>query len=189
MHPLGSAASLLQFLPLSIFVCVAFPHGEPYAEDWLNAFLAGGVMAVLQLVLVSILLRLYSPSRLVLGVNAYLIFGGALVLANQESLLLILDDLKESGVFLSILMICIIAFPGFGDGLLGLKNGLSRAQAKRHSLWLLALAFVAAAVSFYFRGNLIFSAVIPLVTLAIADRLMKNHARRTEATVSSLNGR
>lgn len=87
LRPLGPWASLLQFLPLSLFVCVAFLHGEPSADDWLNAFLAGGAMAGLQLLLAKILFRHCPLGRLILGVNTYLIFGSVAVLAYQEILL------------------------------------------------------------------------------------------------------
>lgn len=119
---LGPWASLLQFLPLCLFVCVAFLHGEPQADDWLKAFLAGGAMAGLQLLLAKILFRHRPLGRLILGVNMYVIFGSVAVLVHQEILLQVLDDLRERGVFLSIFMVCIIASTGFGDGFWGQKT-------------------------------------------------------------------
>lgn len=182
---LAAGASPLQFFPLTIFVYVAFSHGQPQAEDWLNAFLAGGAIAGLQLILANILSRGHPLSRLLLGVNVYLIMGGIAVLTNQLVVLYILNDLRESGIFLTILVVGVLTTLGSKAGFVGEENRLDPPQVKRYSLGLLVLTSIATAASFYFRGYLIFSAVIPLITLTVANKLIKNLLRRCSVSNSS----
>lgn len=170
---LSAGASLLQFFPLTIFVYIAFLHGKPQSADWLNAFSAGGAAAGLQFILAGILSRGRPLSRLLMGVNAYLVIGGVSVLTNQRPVLQMLNGLRESGIFLCILMVGIFTTFGSKAGFAGGANSIDPFHVKRCSVVLLLLTSVATAASFQFRGNLVLSAVIPLVALSVANRLLK----------------
>jgi hypothetical protein len=157
----------------------AFWHGEPRFADWLNAFLAGGVIAGLRLGFASALSRGRPQNRLILGVNVYLIIGGVSVFAKQLSVLQVLNDLRESGVFLCILTVGVITALGSKAGFVGEKSRAEQSRAKRYSLWLIGFAFAATAASFYFKGNLMLSAVIPLLALVIVNKILKNRLQKT----------
>jgi hypothetical protein len=169
---------LLQFLPLTVFLNVAFQNGAPQTADWLNAFMWGGVAAVLQLVLTYFLLQGLPFNRLILGVNFYLILGGAAVLTNQIALLKILGNLKESGIFLCVLIIGICTTVVSKAGFIGVMDISSPSRLQQYSVWLLLLTFAAVAASFWFRGKPIFSAAIPLIVLSVASRLFKIRLQR-----------
>ena len=175
---LDAGAALTTFFPLSFFVYVAFLHGKPQATDWMNAFLAGGAMAGLHLALTNIRSRGRPMSRLILGANVYLMIGGAAVLTNQPAVLRALDSLRESGIFLCILAVGVVTTFCSGAGFIGAANRPDRSRVKRYSLSLLLLAALATAASFHFRGKLTLSAGVPLVTLAVANRLFKHRVRQ-----------
>lgn len=170
---LSAGASLLQFFPLTIFVYIAFLHDKPQAADWLNAFLAGGAAAGLQFILACVIFRGRPLNRLLMGVNAYLMIGGVSVLTNQLAILQMLNGLRESGIFLCILAVGIVTTLGTEAGFVGGMNWTDASHVKRCSLGLLILTLIATAASFHFRGNLTLSAVIPLVALAVVNRLLK----------------
>lgn len=170
----GLATHLLQFFPLSCFLLVAFRHGAPGLEDWLIAFMVGGAIAVLQVVLTLAFARGRPLSRMLLGVNAYLAVGGFSALTNQLRILQSLNDLRESGLFLCILAVGVITTFGSRAGFVGQEYSADRSRTKRDSLILLALAIVATIPSLLFRGHLLVSAVVPLTLLTIVNRWLRN---------------
>ncbi|MES2670143.1 MAG: hypothetical protein V4673_06955 [Pseudomonadota bacterium] len=167
---IGIAAPLLQFFPLSCFLFAAFRHGNPQPEDWLIAFMVGGAAAMLQIVVAMMISHGRPLDRLLLGANAYLVVGGLSALFNQLWILQMLDSLRESGLFLCILAVGVLATFGSKAGFVGQEDSAGQARTKRYSLALLALAVIATLPSFFIRGQLIFSAVIPLTLLTIANR-------------------
>lgn len=170
----GLATHLLQFLPLSGFLLVAFRHGAPGLEDWLIAFMAGGAIAVLQVLLTLAFARGRPLNRMLLGANAYLVVGGFSALTNQLWILQSLNDLRESGLFLCIFAVGVITTFGSRAGFVGQEHGADRSKTRRDSLLLLAMAIAATIPSFLFRGHLVVSAVVPLTLLTIANRWLRN---------------
>ena len=175
------ACFLLQFFPLTIFLMIALQHGTPQPADWLNAFVWGGSMAILQFAL---LLSGKNPlNRIVLGVNLYLIFAGIAAFTGLGVLLKILDDLKESAVFLSILAVGICTTITSKFGFVGTVEIASPKSVKTYSLLLLLLAFMAVVASFWFKGALLFSAAIPLICMSVANRLFKWQLQRKSGMI------
>ena len=176
---IGIASQLLQFFPLSCFLFSAFRHGNPQPEDWLIAFMVGGSVAVLQIILASMLSRGRPLNRLLLGVNAYLAVGGLSALTSQLWILQMLDYLRESGLFLCILAVGVLTTIGSKAGFVGEVDSHAQARTKRYSLALLGLATVATIPSFLIRGQLVFSAVIPLTLLTITNRRLVSCIQRS----------
>lgn len=168
------AAHLLQFLPLSGFLLVAFRHGPPGPEDWLVAFMAGGAIAVLQVLLTLAFARGRPLNRMLLGVNAYLAVGGFSALANQLRILQALNDLRESGLFLCILAVGVFTTLGTRAGFVGREDRSGAGRTARYSWGLLAVAAIAMIPSFVLRGQLLYSAVIPLTVLSMLHRRVGN---------------
>ena len=176
---IGVAALLLQFFPLSCFLFAAFRHGDPQPEDWLIAFMVGGVAAVLQVILAMILARSRPLDRLILGVNIYLIVGGLSALTNQLWILQALNELRESGLFLCLLAVGVLTTLGSKAGFVGQADSHGQSRTKRYSLALLLLAIIATIPSFLVRGQLVFSAVIPLTLLTLVNRWLARRIRRS----------
>lgn len=179
----------LQFFLLTIFLKVAFQNGTPEAADWLNAFVWGSSAAILQLALTRFLSRGHPLNRIILGVNFYLILGGVVVLTNQMTLLEMLNNLKESGIFLCMLIVGISTTVASKAGFVGAVEISLPSRLKRYSLWLLLLTCAAVAASFWFRGKLILSAAIPLIVLSVANRLFKRRLQRSRDASVHAEGR
>ena len=149
---------LLQFFPLTVFLKVAFLNGKPQAADWLNAFIWGGSAAILQLALSIFFSRGHTLNRIILGVNWYLIIGGFAVIANQLAFLEVLNNLKESGIFLYLLMVGIYTTFASKAGFVGAVEISIQRNIRNYSIWLIILTCAAVAASFWFRGQMIISA-------------------------------
>ncbi|MDO5650659.1 MAG: hypothetical protein Q4G13_00790 [Moraxella sp.] len=177
----GVGKFLLQFFPLTIFLKVAFLHGQPQATDWLNAFVWGGSAAVLQLVFSMLIAQGKPLNRIMLGVNWYLIVGAAAVMSNQTALLALFNNLKESGIFLCLLMVGICTTFGSKAGFVGVPATAEafetsvRRDIRTYSIWLIVIACIGLVLSFCFRGQIIISAAAPLVFLSVAIRLLQRH--------------
>jgi len=171
----------LKFVPLSIFLRVAFWNGRPQTEDWLSAFLWAGGAAALQLLLLIIFRREIPLDRMILGVDVYLIIGGTFVVSGEADLLKLLYMLKESGVSLCVLFVGIFTTFLTPSGFVGVLGKNNAHEVKFYSIILLLIACIAVLVSFLFRGNMLFSAIVPLIFLSISMHLFKrrlNHSMR-----------
>jgi len=175
------ARVLLQFFPLTVFLRVALLHGAPQTEDWLLAFAWGGGVAVVQLVLFVVFARARPMNRLMLGVNVYLILGGAAVLSNQIGLLQALRDLQESGIFLCLLLVGMGTTLASPAGFVGAPDVSGQRDVQVYSLILLGLAGAGMLASFVFRGQMVFSAAIPLIVLSLATRVFQRRLAREDA--------
>jgi hypothetical protein len=159
--------ALVQFLPLSLFATYAFWHGQPTNERWVNAFTFGAMAAAIQLLIV--LPQRRPVNRLILGANLYLLVGGAAAIAHQWWLLNFYARLNESGIFLFMLGVGIAATFASPAGFVGVAEA-ERRIVRRYSVWLLAATFAAALASIAFQGNRTWSAVVPLIGLAVLQR-------------------
>jgi hypothetical protein len=169
------AFAFIQFLPLSLFASYAFWYGAPSNERWVEAFTIGALAAAIQLLIV--LSRGRPANRLVLGANLYLLVGGIAATARQWWLLGVYGRLTETGIFLSILTVGVLATLLTPAGFVGVRG--ANVQAVRwYSAWLLMATLVATAASVAFRGNRTWSAVVPLIGLALLQRVF---ARRLSA--------
>ena len=98
--------SLFQFFPLSLFAAYAFWHGLPSNERWIEAFQISAIAGIVQLGIV--LPQRFLLNRLVLAGNIYLILGGLAALTGQWWYLQIYDYLRESAIFLAMLLVGIV---------------------------------------------------------------------------------
>lgn len=168
---------LLQFFPLTVFLQSAWLLGPPQAPDWLAGFAWGGAAALAQLALFGLLSPGDPLNRLILGVNSYLILGGAAVLFRQFALLNIMRLLMESGVLLCVLLVGILSTIASRAGFVGYRDSAQSRKIRVYSLWLIVLACAGLAASFFFRGQMLYSAVIPLTVLSVATRVFRGRLR------------
>jgi len=172
------AFALVQFFPLSLFATYAFWRGQPTDERWVTAFTLGAVAAAIQLVIV--LPQSRPVNRLILGANVYLLVGGAAAIAQQWWLLRLYARLNESGIFLFILAVGIVATFASPAGFVAIADA-DRRIVRRYSVWLLAATFVASLASIAFQGNRTWSAVVPLIALAALQRIFMQRMLPTTA--------
>ena len=159
----------IQFFPLSLFATYAFWYGTPSDSRWLEAFQLAAIAGLVQLVIV--LLQPKPINRLVLAGNTYLILGGIAAITEQWWYLQIYNSLRESAIFLCIVIIgCIATFATRSGFIASISE--SPLLIRRASYWLLAASFAALPVSYIFQGNRYLAAVFPIIGLAILQRIL-----------------
>jgi alpha-beta hydrolase superfamily lysophospholipase len=179
-----TASGLAQFLPLSVFATYAFRHGPPTSQRWVEAFELAAVVALIQLVV--LLPRRRPINRLILGANLYLLAGGAAAVTRQWWLLDAYGVLRESAIFLSMLVVGVVATLVSPAGYVG-ADAAPRDEVRWASLWLLEATLVATLVSLAFRGSRTWAAVVPMIALAVLQRALRSRlqARAAAAGASS----
>jgi alpha-beta hydrolase superfamily lysophospholipase len=173
-------ATLVQFFPLSVFATYAFWEGVPTGARWIAAFELAAGAAVLQFAL--LWPRRGPTNRLVLGVNLYLLTGGAAALTRQWWVLETYGRLQESGIFLFILGVGLVTTVATRAGFVAVVDA-SAGAARRASLWLAAATLGAAVVAHAFQGRRLWSAVAPMIVLAALQGALAGRLRAPTTTL------
>jgi hypothetical protein len=167
--------ALIQFFPLSLFATYAFWDGAPTDQRWIEAFKLAALAGAVQLAVV--LPQPYPVNRLVLAGNLYLIFGGVAAMAEQWWFLRIYDSLRESAIFLFMLAVGMVATFASRAGFVAVSDG----DASRIR-WSSLVLVLATALCFFpatlFEGQRMWSAVFPIVILAVLQRFLAVWSRR-----------
>ncbi|WP_200918068.1 hypothetical protein [Jeongeupia sp. HS-3] len=167
--------ALVQFFPLSLFATYAFWGGAPTDQRWQEAFQLAAVASLIQL---AIVLPQHRPvNRLVLAANIYLLLGGAAFQFHQWWFLKLYDQLREAAIFTTMIGVGIISMLFTNSGYASLISA-PRHVALRASLWLLAATALALVASVIFRGDRTYAAVLPIIGLAVLQRILVNKAHR-----------
>jgi len=157
--------ALFQFFPLSIFASFAFFNGMPSNQRWLEAFQLGAMLGVIQLI---ILLPLSKPlNRLILAGNLYLILGGLAVFYKQWWLLNVYDALRESAILIFMVCVGLISIFSSSAGFIAVKH-----SERRFSWWLLFAVIAMLPFAVYFQGQRLYSAILPIIFLAVVQRYL-----------------
>ena len=159
--------SLFQFFPLSLFAAYAFWHGMPTNDRWIEAFQISAIAGILQLGIV--LPQRFPVNRLVLAGNIYLILGGLAALTGQWWYLQIYDHLRESAIFLVMLVVGIVATFMTRDGFIAARGSAPKWN-RHYSILLLGATAICFIPAVAFEGDRIWSAVAPIVALAVLQR-------------------
>lgn len=177
----GWLFALVQFLPLSLFATYAFWNGAPDELRWQQAFEIASLAAIAQLAIV--LPQPRPVNRLVLAANLYLMLGGLAFLTRQWWYLQIYDALQESAIFVAMLCVGIGATLFTRSGYAALMH-TPRHAVIRASLWLLLATVVALGASAIFRGDRNLAAVLPIICLAVLQRVLVARASRQGVAAS-----
>lgn len=161
--------AFIQFLPLSLFATYAFWHGTPDDLRWQHAFQLASIAAIVQLAIV--LPQPRPANRLVLAANLYLLMGGFAFFAQQWWFLRIYDALRESAIFIIMLIVGVATTLGSRAGFVAARS-VPRASVVRASLWLLAATALALVMSVCYRGDRYLAAVYPIIALAVLHRIL-----------------
>jgi hypothetical protein len=167
--------SLVQFFPLSLFASYAFWRGAPTNERWVEAFQIAAVAGIVQLAIV--LPQRLPVNRLVLAGNIYLILGGLAALAQQWWYLQLYGQLRESAIFMVMLVVGVVATFATSPGFIAAADA-EPAQARRYSIALLAATVLCLIPALAFEGNRLWSAVVPIIALALFQRHLAGLANR-----------
>ena len=161
---------LIGFIALAFFAYLAFGRGQSTDEALVYAFKASSLLAVAELAL--LLARKAPANRLILGANMWLLAGGAAAFAQQWWWLRIYQQLGEASLFLAMLLVGIVSTLFTPSGFIA-KLG-PKVSVQRSSLLLLAAVGCALVVAVYFRGNVKYAAVIPVIVLSWLNRWLRH---------------
>jgi hypothetical protein len=164
----------LQFLPVSAFVSYALGNGEPTPKRWLGAFALGSSLALARWLFMRWKKMPLNP--LVFGADLYLVYGLVACLSGQPMLTDLLAYLQAAGLLAAMLVAGIIATLASPRGFV-FADGEPRAEVVKASLILLVIAAVATVVSYQFRGDTTYSGVLPVMSLAVSQRLLRRRLR------------
>ena len=173
--------ALVQFLPLSLFAALAFGGGVPDADRWKLAFEMASLAALAQLAIV--LPQRRPANRLVLAANLYLLLGGLAFVTRQWWYLELYGALRESAIFLLMLVVGVVSTIASRAGFIGIAIEAPRRTVGRASLVLLAATVVALALSVAFRGDRYLAATVPIIGLAVLQRVLVRRAARVPVAV------
>lgn len=165
--------ALVQFFPLSFFAMYAFWHGAPTDDRWMEAFQWGALAALVQLLIV--LPQRQPTNRLILAANLYLLVGGGAVLTHQWWLLQTYEVLREAGIFIAILIVGVVTTFASSAGFIATLGPQS--EVRRASLWLLMAVILTLGMSLVFAGDTTWAAVVPIICLAIFQRVLQVRVR------------
>ena len=159
---------LIGFIALAFFAYLAFGRGLSTDESFVFAFKASATVAAAELGL--LLARVSPANRLILGANIWLIAGGTAAFLEQWWWLRIYQHFGEASLFLTMLLVGLVSTFSSSAGFIA-KLG-PRSQVLRASLVLLAATGLALAAAIYFRGNVKYAAVVPVIALSWLNRLL-----------------
>ena len=160
---------LLGFFALAIFAYLAFASGPTSDERFINAFKAASLFAAIEL---AVLMNRTSPAnRLIIGANLWLALGGAAAFFEQWWLLRIYQNFGEASLFCSIFAVGVVSISVSPAGFIG-KIG-NRTVIIQRSLVLLLAVSAALAIAVYYRGNVKYAAVFPVIALSWLNRLLR----------------
>jgi hypothetical protein len=160
---------LLGFLALALFAYLAFGRGQASDEQFVSAFKISGAVALVELVV--LLARAVPANRLIIGANLWLIAGGIAAFIEQWWFLRIYQHFGEASLFFAMLCVGIVATVASPAGFIG-KQG-QKDKVLRASVMLAAAVAVALLAAIYFRGNVKFAAVLPIIALSWLGRMLR----------------
>lgn len=165
---------LLGFLALAFFAFLAFGSGPPTDDRLLFAFKVAAPVAVVELAV--LWWRAVPANRLILGANLWLTAGGLAALLQQWWWLEGYQHLGEAGLFMAMALVGLATTVFSPVGFVAAVG--PRRPVVLASLGLLAAVLLALLAAVYFRGDVKFAAVIPVIALSWFNRLLRRLVRR-----------
>ena len=161
---------LIGFIALALFAYLAFSHGASSDDSFALAFKASALLAVVEIWY--LLARAAPVNRLILGANIWLITGGVAAFLEQWWSLRIYQQAGEASLFLAMLLVGLVFTFSSPAGFIA-KTG-PKSSVRQASLVLLTAVVCALVVAVFFRGNVKYAAVIPVITLSWLNRLLRH---------------
>ncbi|MAE67860.1 MAG: hypothetical protein CMJ18_26700 [Phycisphaeraceae bacterium] len=167
--------SFLEILPLSVFVVFARRAIPGEIDTWRQGFVVAGTVAALMFVVRRVLKTRFTP--IVLGANFYLAAGAVAFIVNAAWVLAIYRSLRESAMFVAILLTGAVLAACAPNGFADAPNP-DRRRIRLGSTILLIATLGAIGVSIVFRGRVGFGGIMPFVALMIIQKSTSAWQRR-----------
>jgi hypothetical protein len=156
-------AYLAGFLALAVFAAVAYGGGAPSEARWLLAFKLGGALALGELVFL-LGLRRAPANRLIVGANLWLVAGGLAAFTGQWWWLRGYQHLGEAGLFVAMALVGLVSLWRSPAGFVAVSGDPRRVA--RASWLLLGAVGLALGAAVWFRGQVQWAAVVPVIALS-----------------------
>ena len=165
------------YIPLAVFLTIGYWGGEDGVEKWQFAWRISSLLAVTAIYLSR--KNLYSIDRIFLGVNIFLLVGGALSwLSIGEWLEVYGGTLRGVSLFVTLAVVGSVYTMFNARGFLNVER---RSRASVQYSWILvAVALVAAGISWTYRGDRLLEGTIPFIMVYVASIVLKSAAIRSE---------
>jgi len=161
---------LLGFVALAFFAYIAFGRAPTTEQSLVIAFQASSVLAIIEMAF--LLAHKSIANRLIVGANIWLIAGGLAAYLQQWWWLRIYQQLGEASLFLAMLVVGLLTTLGSVSGFVGKLGPAS--SVRQASLILLAAVGCALVAAMYFRGNIKYAAVLPVIALSWLNRFLRH---------------
>jgi len=161
---------LLGFIALALFAFLAFGRGPATDDVLVQAFKVSGVVASAELAI--LFSRSKPANRLILGANLWLIAGAFAAYLELWWWLLLYQRFGEASLFMSMLAVGLVSTWLSPSGFVA-KIGPAT-NVRNASLLLLAAVVIALTVAVYFRGNVKYAAVVPIIVLSWLNRILRH---------------
>ena len=166
---LAAIEYMFGFIALALFAFLAFGHGPGSDDGFVHAFKISGLVASVEVAV--LLVRPKPANRLILGANIWLIAGAPAAYLELWWWLRVYQQLGEASLFVPMLLVGLVSTWVSPSGFVA-KLGPT-IEVRRASLLLLASVLVALVAAVYFRGNVKYAAVLPVIALSWLNRLLR----------------
>lgn len=147
------------------------------------AFQLGALAAVIEFAILIPILKT-KLSRLITGVNLFLIFGGLGFYFEIGFLLDILSQSRESGLMILIFLVCLLATAYTRTGIFEAQFSSVHHQ-KKFSIYYLILCLACVGFSWLNQGNNFLAGTVPVVTLVLVKYFMGKHLARSKSSIET----
>ena len=160
---------LLGFVALALFAFLAFGRGPASDDGFVHAFEVSGLVAAVEVAF--LLVQTKPANRLILGANIWLIGGAVAAYLELWWWLRVYQQFGEASLFVSMLVVGLASTWLSPSGFVAKLGPII--EVRRASLLLLASVLVALLVAVYFRGDVKYAAVLPVIALSWLNRLLR----------------
>ncbi len=165
--------SLIEAVPLILFLTY-YRVVEPVTpQDWLVPYLAGAMAAVLTTLISRI--KGVSLNPVFIGINFYLLSGCLGLVTKQTWLNELYGSLQASGMLAWVIIVGVASLLFSPAGFIGIDSR-NRQIIVAYSVYLLIIAIVAFLMAYLFRTYRIFAETVPFVILFVAYGVLKSRA-------------
>lgn len=155
------------FFPLFVFVDVYI-----ITSNWLYAFVIGGILALMQISL--FLYKNLTFDRFMLAINLFLIIGAIGLGLHISWIENLYDQLMQTTLFVFLLLVGLATTLLSEHGFIDIRSLHDKKIIRRKSLYLVLATAIATVFSYFFKGSIIISGLLPFAGLiAIRKFLIK----------------
>ena len=159
---------LVQYIPLSVFLTIV-RWSDQTGPNWKLAFVIGGCIALIEFAFLLINKKVFD--RLIMAINLFLFVGGLGFLFNIHPILNLYDNLMQSALFVSILLVGAVTTLFSIYGFIGVDHP-NKQLIRNRSIYLVIASLLACTLSLFFRGDMLLGGTLPFIGLLVIRKVL-----------------